>query len=174
MSDSELPNERRYARFLTEMDLVLSSGGKPLDETAQAVDISAAGFRAVTRAELKEGQVVDFELVLVGANEKVKGRGKVVWASRDAFQFDFWSAGIKITKMSWRDSSKLRSDVYEAGYDFAGLAKNMFWALYIIIVAAAVQNVLFHQPQARHIIWKLMPVIAALGVLAASLFALLG
>lgn len=167
-------NQRAYARFLAEMDVVLSEGGAPIDPAASAVDVSAAGFRVVTRAALKEGQAVDFELVIAGTTDRIKGSGKVVWAAQDAFSFDFYSAGIKITKMSWRDASKLRGSVYTPGYDFTALARMTFWALFWIIVVAGIENIAFHQPLARQVIWKLLPIFAALLVLAWSLFALLG
>jgi hypothetical protein len=165
-------NQRHYARFLTEMELVLSEpGGAELDGKATAHDVSAAGFRATTRAEVQEGQDVAFELV-VEEGERVRGLARIVWVNPD--QYGWFSAGAKITKLSWRDSSRLRSSVYTPGYDFVALARRMFWAFYWVIVVAAIQNVIFHQATARTIVWKLLPVVGALVVLGGSLFALLG
>lgn len=170
--DEELANQRRYARILTEMPLVLSDpGGELLDGRAVAHDVSAVGFRAVTQAKLAEGQTVAFELE-VDLDQKVRGQAKIVWSNAD--QFGYCSAGAKITKLSWRDSSLLRGSVYTPGYDFVGLARKMFWGFYWVVVVAAVQNVIFHQPTTRLIVWKLLPVIGALVILGASLFTLLG
>jgi hypothetical protein len=169
----ETANERRYERFASQLDLRLYEGSAALDEVARAVDVSAAGFRAVTRAQLREGQVLGFELV-VGDGDVVRGQGKVVWVEQDRFVFDSVNAGVKITKISWRDSSRLRKSVYTPGYDFVKLARTMFWAFYWIIVTYAVQNVVFHQKTAREMVWHLLPIAGALAALGFSLFALLG
>lgn len=174
MSETDLPPEdRRYERVLKEFELKLWSEGAVVDENARAVDVSAAGFRAVTRAPVREGQEVQFELIL-DDGDTVRGGGKVAWSARDAFQFDVYSSGVKITDLSWTDGNKLRGTLYARGYDFVGLARKMFWGFYILVVVLAVQNVLFHQATTRAILWKLVPIALAAGALGASIFWLLG
>lgn len=171
--DSPPPEDRRYARVIKEFELRLWSEGAVVDDAARAVDVSPAGFRAVTRAALRADQEVEFELLLED-EDRVRGSGKVAWSAQDAFHFDFYSSGVKITDISWTDANKLRGSLYARGFDFVALARKMFWGFYILIVAAAVENVLFHQATARAILWKLVPIAAAAGVLGLSLFWLLG
>lgn len=162
-------NERRYERYQSDVDAaLLDESGGVIDGSAQAKDISAAGFRVETRAKLNVGQKVRFELTF-GDGETARGEGKVIWASADPW--GGYAAGLKI-KMSWRESSKLRQRVYRQGYDFVALARKMFWGLYWIIVFAALQNVLLHQAT-RDVVASLIPVVLALAVLGWSLLLLL-
>ena len=83
-----------------------------------------------------------FEIILDGGS-RVRGLAEVIWISQDPW--GAYVSGAKITKISWRDSGKLRRQVYRP-LRFAGLARKMFWGFYWIIVVAAIQNIVLHQP----------------------------
>ncbi len=165
-------NYHGQARFLTELDLVLlDARGEPLDPHAQALDITVAGFRAETRLELQKGQTIHFELVLED-RERVRGRARVVWVNPDGR--GFYSAGAKITRLSWRDRGRLRRQVAGPSYDFGALARRMFWACYWIVIAVGAHNIINHQPLTRELIFKLSPIALALGVAGWAMLELLG
>ena len=165
-------NDRRFQRFLTELDLVLAqAGGAVIDEHAQAHDISPRGFRIETRTRLAEGSKVAFEMTL-GNGDRVKGTAEIVWVGQN--QWGACLAGAKITRISWRDSGRLKQAIYRPGFDFVGLARKAFWGLYVVIVVVALQNVVLEESMTRELIWKLAPVIGALVALGWSLLVLLG
>lgn len=80
MSDRD---ERRTSqRVLTEFPLVLmNEKGEELDVHAVAHDVSAKGFKAESRSELKKGQIVRFRLG-IDATGDVSGRARIVWVQR--------------------------------------------------------------------------------------------
>lgn len=164
-------NQRGQARFLTELDLVLlDARGGVLDDHAQALDITPAGFRAESRVVMEKGQTLHFELILEGG-ERVRGRAKVVWVNADGR--GFYSAGAKITRLSWRDRGRLRRQVAGPSYDFGALARKMFWTAYWIVIAVGAQNVIRHQPVTRELIWTLSPIALALAVAGWAMLQLL-
>lgn len=164
------PNKRRQVRFLTDLDLVLlEPSGAVIDDKAKAHDISSAGFRAETRLKLKEGAKLGFLLVMDEGS--VRGQAQIVWVSPD--QWGWYHAGAKITKISWRDARRLRRQVYTPGYDFWGLAKLFFKALFWAVLVLGLHNVIFHQPVVRKVLLDLWPVLVAVFVLGWSLRALL-
>jgi hypothetical protein len=164
--------KRKRNRALADYELVLhKTDGEPLDAYARAHDVSSGGFRAETRSPLAEGQEVAFDLVL-DEGDVVRGRARVTWVaanSRGSF-----SAGTKITRLSWKDGRRLRGALAEQGYDFVQLARKMAWALYWIIVAVGVHNLLFHQALTLAVMGKLIPVIVALIVAGWAILTLLG
>ena len=170
MNDEQ--NERRLQRHITEIEVTLyDPDGSVVDPNAMARDISASGFRAELRKPLEVGRKLRFEMTF-DDGEKAGGDIQVAWAQADPWGGHI--AGMKITKMSWRDSSRLRARVYRPGYDFVTMARKMFWGLYWIIVVAAVHNVVFHQKLTREVLWHLAPVAGALAVLGWALLMLLG
>jgi hypothetical protein len=168
---SDAGSDREWTRMATEFEVVLSEpGGAVIDAHAQARELSVAGFRAETQVALSEGQSVAFEIALRD-EEKVAGRGRVIWTSQD--QFGWFASGIRITRMSWGERSQLRRHIYRPGYDFWGLARKMFWGFYWVIVVAAVQNMLLFQPVTLELALKMGPVLLAALVMGWSLRTLL-
>jgi hypothetical protein len=168
MTLQDPPNEA----FAAEFDLVLTEpGGLVIDAHAQAQEISPKGFRAETRARLDTGARVAFELIL-GDGERVRGMADLAWVKKD--EWGKTVAGAKITKMSWKDSGKLKQAIYKPGFDFVALARKAFWCLYIVVCVAAIQNILLEQPMTRQLLLKLIPVVGALLMLGWSLLTLLG
>ncbi len=162
--------QRRYARFLTDLDLTLwGSEGSAIDESAQASDLSPVGFRATTSAELKIGDRLRFTLKL-DEGEKIEGVCEVVWVNKDGWGTQ--TAGFKFHRIPWGAKRMLRQAVPVERYDFVGLAKIAGLAVYWTVIVAAVHNVMFHQPWARQIAGQLMPIIGAVVVLSLGLFML--
>lgn len=165
-----LPNKRGQVRFLTDLDLVLlESSGQLIDDKAKAHDISPAGFRAETRVRLREGTRLSF--ILLMDDGPIRGQAQVVWTSAD--QWGWYHVGAKITKISWRDGRRIRRRVYTPGYDFWGLAKLAFVALFWMTLVIGLHNVVFHQPAIRRLLWDMAPVLVAVFVLGWSLRSLL-
>lgn len=159
--------ERKYARFLTDLDLVLADlDGRVVDERAQAHDVSPKGFRVHSRVELAEGRRVQFTMLL-GDGEKVRGQAIVVWSARD--EWGWFDAGAKITRLSWRDARKLRGTVAAPGYDFLGLARLAWKALFWTVIVAALHNVAFNQPHVKRVLVDIAPAAAAILVLFVGL-----
>ena len=163
---------RRRGRETSDYELVLhQSNGDTLDSYARAHDVSSSGFRVETRSALTEGQEVAFEMVM-DSGDVVRGRARVTWVaanSRGTF-----STGVKVTKLSWKDGRRLRGALAEEGYDFVQLARNMAWALYWIVIAVGLHNLLFHQSLTLNVLGRLIPVIGALVVAGWAILTLLG
>jgi hypothetical protein len=163
--------ERRYARVLTDLDVVLTdTSGSVLDDTAQASDISPVGFRATTRAEVKIGDKVRFLINFEEAGEKIDGSAQVVWVTKDGWGTQ--TVGFKFARISWRARRLLRQNVQVERYDFVALAKTAAFAIYWIVIVAAIHNVAFHQPWARQIAQELLPVMVAAALLGGGLMLL--
>jgi hypothetical protein len=163
---SEEPADRRVeSRFLTELDLVLFDlSGIVIDERAQAHDVTSKGFRAETRVKLPEKSRVRFALKI--EENEVRGEAVVVWVAED--QWGWFNAGVKITKISWADSRKLRKRVQLPGFDFVNLAKKAAIAAYWVIVVIGIQAAL-QSPHIRHTLIKLGPVVPAVVLLGFAL-----
>ncbi|MBI3552894.1 MAG: PilZ domain-containing protein [Elusimicrobia bacterium] len=170
--DEELPSRRSAARFLTDLDLTLfDSSGRLIDAHAQAHDVSPKGFRAETKTNLAEGDVVRFSLDFE-EEEPVTGQAQVVWIGQNPW--GWYNVGVKITRISWRDSRRLQSNLFKPGYDFASLAKKAMRALWWLVLIAGVDNIFFHQPAVRVIFLHLSPVLVALFFFGWGLMMLLG
>ena len=170
MSAEDLPGRRSMTRFLTDLDLVIADlSENVIDERAQAHDITPKGFRAETKASLKEGDKFKFHLQ-VEDEDPIVGLAQVVWVGQNPW--GWWNVGVKITKISWRDRRRLDSNLLRHGYDFAGLARKAALALFWFIVVAGLDNIVFHQPQARKVLLHLTPVVIASVFLAWGLLLL--
>jgi len=172
VSEEELPSRRASARFLTDLDLVISDkDGTVLDGSAQAHDISPKGFRAETKLEMKEGDVFHFSLEAEDREEEpITGRAQVAWTGQNPWGGT--NIGVKITKISWRDSRRLAANLFRGGYDFAGLARKAMRAVWWVVLIAGINSVVFHQPTARKLFIDMAPVLAATFFFACGLLLL--
>lgn len=167
MSGRKNHESRRYTRLLTDWELSLSRpSGETIDDRAKAHDVSPDGFRAETRVRLAEGERLKFCLHLP-KGRAARGQAKVVWVA--GVPWGGYAAGLKILRISWQDSSALRRHLYGPGYDFLGLARRAFVALYLVVVVLALENVLRHQPHVMRTAWELWSVLLALAVMGLSL-----
>jgi hypothetical protein len=172
MSSEQTPNRRTATRFLTDLDAVICDLSENiLDESAHAHDITPQGFRAETKATLKEGDKFRFSLDIEG-EDPIEGQAKAVWVGQNPW--GWLNVGAKITHISWRDRRRLGANVVSRGYDFAGLAKMAGRALFWLIIVAGLDNIAFHQPLARGVLVKLWSVMVALFFFAWGLLLLFG
>lgn len=165
-----MSENRRHERVLSELELTLyapESDGDVLDDAAQAQDISPAGFRASTRAQLEKGERARFEMTL-DHGDKISGLAEVIWADSD--RFGGVVLGMKVLKMSWRDRSRLRGRTTKPGYDFVALARRAAISLFWIVLATGAHNIAFHQPEMREVVIKLTPVMGATFMLILGLY----
>lgn len=152
---------------MTDWGLTLSRpSGETIDDRAKAHDVSPDGFRAETKVRLKQGARLEFCLHLP-KGQAARGQARVVWVM--GAPWGSYAAGLKILKISWHDGEELRRHLYGPGYDFLGLARRAFVALYLVVVVLALENVLRHQPHLWRSAWESWPVLLLLAVIGLSL-----
>jgi hypothetical protein len=166
MSD---PDERRQAaRILSEFALVLDDEkGALLDDRALAHDVSDKGFKAETRAELKQGQVVRFHLTL--GKQEVRGRARIVWCHRT--DLSFW-AGAQFVGMSWSDRRRVRKITSPSEVDWVALGDKGLTALLILLAATLAWAALSDRIW-RSVLSEIFPKMAAAVVMGFALRELL-
>jgi hypothetical protein len=124
MSDTE--NRRTSARILTEFPLVLlSETGEELDAHAVAHDVSEKGFKAESRAELAQGQVVRFRLG-IDASGDVTGRARFVWCQRT--DLSYWG-GAQFLGLSRGDRRRVRRVTNPSDVDWSLIVDRAIIAL---------------------------------------------
>lgn len=167
MSGRKNRESRRYTRLLSDWELTLSRPlGETIDDRAKAHDVSPDGFRAETKVRIEKGARLKFHLHLP-EGQSARGQARVVWVM--GVPWGGYAAGLKILKISWQDSEALGRHLYGPGYDFLGLARRAFVALYLVVVVLALENVLRHQPHARRSAWELWTVLLALAAMGLGL-----
>jgi hypothetical protein len=118
--------------------------------------VSPEGFRVVTRGNLAKGGRITFSLSM-DDGRAVEGEAEVIWVREDGY--GGCEAGVRVTNMSWSDARRLRGVVYEPGFDFAGLAWTAAKMIFLLVVVAGLQNILFHQPHVRAALLQMAPVL---------------
>ena len=143
---------RGPARILSEFRLsLLDEGGAALDAGALARDVSEAGFKIESRADLAPGQLVEFVLSLDGG--AVRGRARIAWSERtDA---SCW-AGATLVKMSWRDRRRVRRATRPSTVDWDGIADKAIVALSVLLATLVGWSV-FSSALWRGIVLRLLP-----------------
>lgn len=168
---SSADERRKDARFLTAFMVILRSakGGPPLDERAMAHEVSTAGFKIETHADLTRNSGVAFVLELPEGG-CVSGQGLVIWSKRE--KFATW-AGIEIVKMSWADKRRLSRRLHPNAVDWSRIADLAVRALFVITVVVAAQKLIFQRPDVLGVMAHLTPKFIALLLMAWALLGLL-
>ena len=124
MSDEK--NRRTSARILTEFPLALSDEKDgEIDVHAVAHDVSDKGFKAESRTELTQGQIVRFRLG-IDASGDVIGRARVVWCRRT--DISYW-AGAEFLGLSRGDRRRVRRVTRPSSVDWNVIADRAIIAL---------------------------------------------
>lgn len=98
---------RKYMRFNTPMDVEYKSLTlNPIFGKALAKDLSREGLCVKTKHKLSIGTTLELSLNVPGDNLPVFATGKVAWA-------DGIEAGVKLTKISPKDRSRVLEHVYK-------------------------------------------------------------
>jgi hypothetical protein len=127
-------NRRAAARVLTDFPLALmNENGVELDAHAVAHDVSDKGFKAESRAELVDGQVVRFRLG-IDATGDVIGRARIVWCQRT--DLSFW-AGAQFVGLSRKDRRRIRRITSPSDVDWNLIADRAIVALGLTLCTLA-------------------------------------
>ena len=170
MSDFE-PSQNPGSLLPHDLDLILSdSKGALIDSDARAHTLTSEGFRAVSKVPLKKGFRLGFTLIL-GPGDEVKGTVEVTWVQEDGL--GGCDAAMRFLKLSWGGARRLNKLFHVPGFDFAGVAWKAIVALFFLVVVAGLHNIVFYHPDVRRALVQLMPVFAALVVVAAALLVIL-
>ena len=170
MEEESAEDRRAHSRALTDLEVALTGdGGAVLDPEARALDVSPEGFRVVSHNLLKQGSRLSFAMSLEDGTP-VSGEAEVVWSRPDGW--GGCEAGLRITSMSWSDARRLRGQVYEPGFDFGKLAWLAAKVVFLLVIVAGVQNVLFHQPHMRSAAAQALPAVAVVLIVAVVVHAL--
>lgn len=159
-SDPHHGRRRKYSRLLIDLPLTLwDSSGSLLDDKAMAHDLTRSGIGFETRAKLKNGMRVYFELELP-RGEPAAGAARLIWVRHD--DWGCW-AGANITDIPWRDRRRLKRVIVGPGYDWAGLAWRILFAAFIVVAVLVAEDLMHHHPHAWKAAVRLVPA-ALIGV----------
>jgi hypothetical protein len=152
--------ERRTGvRFITDLTVaVRSAEGEALDDRATAHDVSTAGFKLETQAQLEPEQTIAFSLDLP-EGARASGRGKVVWAKREAFAV--W-AGVRVISMSWSDKRRLAKLLKPDTVDWERIFDLAFRTVVILTIVVAAQRLVFARRVEVGELGRFLPRFAAL------------
>lgn len=102
-----MSERRKYLRFNTPVDLEYRTLTlNPIFGKALAKDLSREGVRFGLNQNIPIGTALEISLSVPGDNLPVFATGKVTWA-------DGLDAGVKLTKISQRDRSRVLEYVYK-------------------------------------------------------------
>jgi hypothetical protein len=127
-------NRRASARILTEFPLtLLDEKGGEIDPHAVAHDVSDKGFKAESRSELAQGQIVRFRLG-IDASGDVIGRARIVWCQRT--DLSFWG-GAQFIGLSRSDRRRVRRVTSPSDVDWGKIADRAITAMIVTLVTLA-------------------------------------
>ena len=102
--------KRKYIRFSVIMDAIWRSGKSK--QKMQVSDVSKEGIGLVSREGFKEGQNIEMEMMIPGDNIPVIFEGEVAWTKTPGYDTSHYRSGVKFTKISNEDKSRMQEFIY--------------------------------------------------------------
>lgn len=111
--------KRKYIRFSVILDAICRFGGAR--HKLQVNNVSKEGIGLVTREEIKEGQNIEMEMKIPGDNIPVIFEGEVAWTKTPGYDSSQYRSGVKFTKISNEDRSRMQEYIYQRWITPAGM-----------------------------------------------------
>ena len=103
--------KRQYIRFSVIMDALCHNG--EAKKKLQVNNVSKEGIGLVSRESFKEGQNVELEMMIPGDNIPVIFEGEVAWTNTPGYDSSQYKSGVKFTKISNEDKSRMQEYIYQ-------------------------------------------------------------
>jgi len=102
--------KRKYMRFNVLMDAICRTGG--VLKNMKVNNFSKEGVGVIGQESLKQGEAVEIELTIPGDNVPVVLQGEVAWACREGAEDAQCKGGIRFSKVSNEDRSRMLEYIY--------------------------------------------------------------
>lgn len=111
-----MDERRKYRRIPEQIKTICKVMGEEGELELHTLDVSGGGIRLPLRNKLKQGTLLELNLVLPGANQAFFVLGKVVWQSRDPIKDTkgvHYLTGVEFTQLGLSSRMQIIHHIYK-------------------------------------------------------------